>query len=92
MKISEKVEHVKSATQTRNHTCHWDGCDKQVPPAMWGCKEHWFMLPMSLRNKIWATYRVGQEAEGGRPSEAYLLVAKRVQELIKVYNRSEVTK
>jgi hypothetical protein len=21
-----------------SHHCHWPGCDKEVPPKMWGCK------------------------------------------------------
>jgi len=34
------------------HTCHWPGCNKEVPPAMWGCKTHWFSLPKRLRDRI----------------------------------------
>lgn len=59
--ISEKVAYVKSQGQTRDHTCHWPGCNKQVPPALWGCKEHWYSLPGWLRVKVWAAYRIGQE-------------------------------
>jgi hypothetical protein len=63
MRIADKVAHVKRAGQTRNHECHWPECKTQVPPAMWGCKAHWFRLPQALRNRIWSTYRPGQ---GGR--------------------------
>lgn len=76
--ISEKVAHVKSAKQTRLHECHWPGCTKQVPPAMWGCRPHWYALPLGLRNRIWAAYRPGQEKDM-RPSESYLAVAREVQ-------------
>lgn len=76
--ISDKVAYVKSQRQTRNHTCHWPVCEKQVPPAMWGCKTHWFSLPMSLRRKIWAAYRPGQEKDFS-PSAEYLKVALEVQ-------------
>jgi hypothetical protein len=38
-----------------SHTCHWPDCRKEVPPAMWGCKQHWFALPKPLRDRIWAT-------------------------------------
>lgn len=78
---SDKVAYVKSQSQTRDHTCHWPGCGKQVPPAMWGCKEHWFRLPKYLRTLVWATYRPGQEVNM-TPSEQYLVVAKKVQEWI----------
>lgn len=63
------------------HVCHWPGCDKPVPPAMWGCKGHWFTLPKALRDRIWATYRRGQEITK-TPSPAYMKVALEVQEWI----------
>lgn len=74
----QKVDHVRRAQQTRSHTCHWPGCTQQVPPAMWGCKSHWFRLPKALRDRIWATYRAGQE-ETLTPSVAYLEAADAVQ-------------
>lgn len=79
--ISQKVDYVKRAGQTRNHTCHWLGCEKQVPPAMWGCKAHWFKLPQYLRNKIWRAYQPGQEV-AGTPSREYLSIAREVQDWI----------
>lgn len=80
--IAAKVAHVKSQGQTRDHHCHWPGCEKQVPPAMWGCTKHWYSLPQRLRNLIWATYRPGQEATG-RPSSSYLDAANQVQAWIR---------
>ena len=56
------------------HTCHWPGCNKIVPPALWGCKKHWFMLPKEIRDEIWATYRSGQEIDKN-PSKEYIDVA-----------------
>lgn len=77
----EKVAYVKRQGQTRDHHCHWPGCGKQVPPAMWGCKKHWFMLPKRLRDKIWAAYVPGQEVDMS-PSKEYLLVAQEVEDWI----------
>lgn len=34
------------------HTCHYPTCKKEVPPRMWGCKQHWFALPKRLRNRL----------------------------------------
>lgn len=82
----EKVQHVKAAKQSRSHTCHWPGCDKQVPPAMWGCKGHWFALPKALRDRIWATYRRGQE-ERMDPSPEYLKAADDAQLWIRELSR-----
>jgi len=79
--MSTKAEYVKAQSQTRKHHCHWAGCDKQVPPAMWGCKDHWFRLPASIRRAIFAAYVPGQEING-TPSAAYIAVAKQAQEWI----------
>jgi hypothetical protein len=76
--MSEKSNYVTQQPQTRRHTCHWPGCDKQVPPAMWGCKPHWFKLPKHLRDHIWATYEIGQEVSM-TPSDDYLDAALAVQ-------------
>ena len=77
----DKVKYVKSQGQNRDHHCHWPGCDKQVPPAMWGCKAHWFKLPKTLRDKIWAAYAPGQEVSG-TPSIEYVKVAREVRNWI----------
>ena len=77
-----KAEYVKSQGQTRAHTCHWVGCTRQVPPALWGCKDHWFKLPKSLRDRIWATYKPGQEVTM-TPSAEYLKAADDAEKWIK---------
>src|SRR5262249_32918096 len=79
--IGQKVDYVKRAGQARNHHCHWPGCEKQVPPAMWGCRKHWYALPARLRSKIWARFRPGQE-KPRTPSREYLDAAREVQEWI----------
>ncbi len=61
-----------------SHTCHWTNCNKPVPPSMWGCKDHWFRLPKIIRDRIWATYKAGQEITK-TPSPAYLTVARGAQ-------------
>jgi hypothetical protein len=70
-----------------SHRCHWPGCEQEVPPAMWGCKGHWFALPKRLRNQIWATYRRGQEVTK-TPSREYIEVAQDVQAWIREYRAS----
>lgn len=64
------------------HYCHWPGCTVHVPPSSWGCKRHWFKLPMRLRKLIWKHYRPGQEITK-TPSPEYIAVAKQIQEWIK---------
>lgn len=80
--MSAKADYVKSQRQTRPHTCRWPGCGAQVPPAMWGCHEHWFRLPPALRWEIWREYRPGQERDG-KPSAGYVAAAARVREWIR---------
>lgn len=82
MTVTEKIKYVKSQGQTRKHHCHWPGCDKQVPPAMWGCLKHWRMLPKRLRDAIWNAFRPGQE-KNVTPSREYVKVAREVQNWIK---------
>jgi len=66
---------------SHGHHCHWPGCDKTVPPATWGCRKHWYMLPAALRSLIWRTFRPGQE-ETKTPSREYVDAARKVQEWI----------
>jgi hypothetical protein len=82
---SPKAEHVRAASQDRRHHCHWPGCEKQVPPAMWGCKPHWFKLPQHLRLAVWAAYEPGQEQRLD-PSDDYLEVAQEVQDWIREHH------
>lgn len=49
---------------------------------LWGCKSHWFKLPVSPRSRIWATYVPGQEITK-TPSPEYLSAATAVQEWIR---------
>lgn len=70
------------------HTCHWPDCGKEVPPAMWGCKVHWKALPKRLRDRIWATYRPGQEITK-TPSLEYLQAARDVQDWIAANYRTK---
>ena len=84
MNAQEKADYVHKQKQFRKHHCHWPGCPEQVPPAMWGCKKHWFTLPAGLRSKIWTAYRPGQEIKMN-PTREYLEVANEVQEWIALY-------
>lgn len=56
---------------TSTHYCHAKHCNKPVPPSMFMCRSHWYALPRPMRDRIWATYRPGQERDK-RPSHEYL--------------------
>jgi hypothetical protein len=82
--MSLKSDYVLAQPQTRNHLCHWPGCDKQVPPAMFMCAPHWFKLPKSIRDQIWRTFRPGQEKDW-TPSPEYVAAAKAAQDWIAAF-------
>ena len=61
------------------HLCHHPTCYRDVPPAMLACKTHWFQLPKRIRDRIWATYREGQEIDK-KPSDDYSAAFDEAQE------------
>ena len=77
--ISDKVRHVRTARQTRDHTCHWPGCQRQVKPAFWGCPGHWRRVRAAMKLAIWRTYQVGQEQGDAPVTREYLDAADAVQ-------------
>ena len=57
------------------HHCHATECKAKVPPKMWGCRKHWFMVPKPIRDRILAHYRPGQ-CDDWEPSMEYLIAAR----------------
>ena len=78
------VTSLPASPLDRAHTCHWPGCELEVPPKTWGCRTHWYMLPKVLRDKIWATYVPGQEITK-TPSAEYVAVAGEAQRWISAH-------
>jgi hypothetical protein len=79
MQCTEAKGHEGRHKLPHAHRCHWPTCNEEVPPKLWGCKKHWFKLPKRLRNRIWATYKPGQEITK-TPSNTYMKVALEVQD------------
>lgn len=89
--MNDKVEHVRAELrggQHHGHHCHWPGCPRSVPPAAWGCKKHWYMLPEDIRRRIWRAYRPGQE-NTKTPSGGYIEVAREAQAWIAEHHPPE---
>lgn len=57
------------------HHCHVPGCKKAVPPNLLMCLRHWSSVPKHLQNRVWKTYRRGQEVDKN-PSAEYVAAAK----------------
>jgi hypothetical protein len=53
------------------HQCHALRCKTPVPPKLFMCRDHWYMVPKSKRDRLWALYRPGQEITKD-PSPEYL--------------------
>lgn len=49
--------------------CAWPQCRVMVPSRLWGCRDHWFRLPLEIRRTIQQHYRPGQEDVGGASAE-----------------------
>lgn len=71
------------------HRCHWPGCMSVVPPKLWGCKAHWYTLPQEIRERIWASYRPGQEITKS-PSREYIKATRAAKKWIEQQEASQV--
>jgi hypothetical protein len=56
-----------------DHLCPWPKCAKAVPPAAWGCRRHWMMLPAPLRRQYWiALQNLGDHPSAVEAIEGWL--------------------
>lgn len=53
------------------HNCHAVGCRLRVHPKLLMCRNHWFMVPKMIRDRVWATYVPGQE-QSKTPTNEYM--------------------
>ena len=58
----------------KRHECHAKGCIVKVAPAKFMCPAHWRALTQQHRDRIWATYRRGQEIRKD-PTDEYMEAA-----------------
>jgi hypothetical protein len=56
-------------------------CKVVVPPKMFMCKRHWYMVPKAMRERIWDLYVPGQELRKD-PTLDYLAVTNKAIELV----------
>jgi Zn ribbon nucleic-acid-binding protein len=53
------------------HHCHARGCGTKVKPELLMCGPHWRLVPKTIRDRVWATYREGQCDGHPMPSEEW---------------------
>lgn len=86
-----KVDYVKAEAAkpaAGKHHCHWPSCNRVCAPAMWGCTQHWYMLPKTIRDRIWRTFRPGQEVSK-TPSAEYIEVAREAEAFAREYEAKQ---
>ena len=52
-----------AARASYGHKCAADGCDVIVATDLLMCRKHWFKVPKDIRDRVWAGYRRGLDAE-----------------------------
>lgn len=57
------------------HVCHAEGCQVQIPPELFMCNLHWWMVPRPLRQQITLSYRPGQ-CDDKKPSKEWVEAAQ----------------
>jgi hypothetical protein len=40
-----------------SHECPYPTCRRRVPPHLFACRGHWYLLPETMRSVIWRAYR-----------------------------------
>lgn len=53
-----------AAVTFTQHYCRWPGCVRQVSTRIWGCRSHWYKLPLEHQRRILRAYMGGQETRG----------------------------
>lgn len=86
-----KFDHMRRSTIDRHHPkfCAWSGCKAQIPTAHYACEAHWRQIPKSLRDRIWAAYQIGQEADVALVSEEYVEAHRAVQRWIESLTQAQ---
>lgn len=54
-----------------SHDCAARGCTQQIPLHRLMCGPHWRKVPRKLRQRVWGSYRPGQEIDHN-PSGDYV--------------------
>lgn len=62
------------------HKCAAIDCSEQIDNSMLMCRDHWFLLPYAMRNKIYYLYN--HRRRNFQASEKYLESVKRAQQYL----------
>lgn len=85
MKTLKLVDSNK-VLKRHTHTCHWPGCQKEVPEQDWGCERHWMLVPAEYKIRLIKLYRKGQVIDKS-PSDEYVDVAVELHHWCRLKNK-----
>jgi hypothetical protein len=54
----------------RASRCPIPGCLSQIDPTRLMCRDHWYLVPKQIRDRVWATWQSGQRAFSPEHKEA----------------------
>jgi hypothetical protein len=60
----------------RQRKCAALTCQTLVPPRLLMCRRHWSLVPVLIRNRVWAHYQKGQEQGRTAPSAEYFAAVR----------------
>lgn len=52
------------------NSCSIPGCGNQIDPSRLMCRAHWYVVPKTMRDRVWATWRSGQGAFSAEHQDA----------------------
>jgi hypothetical protein len=62
-----------TALAQRARRCPIPYCGELIDPSRLMCRTHWHLIPKQLRDRVWATWRSGEEALSSEHLEAVRL-------------------
>ncbi len=61
------------------HNCNAPGCKRRIRREHWACDAHWWVIPLSLRNRLsraWQTLKAVRTATVAAPAVARAAIAE----------------
>jgi hypothetical protein len=59
-----------TSLHSRARRCPVPGCGEAIDPSRLMCRRDWYLVPKTMRDQVWCTWRSGQGASSGEHKEA----------------------
>jgi hypothetical protein len=70
---------MNKTTPATTHGCNFPGCDRQIRREHWACDAHWWVIPLSQRNRLsraWQALKAVRTATAAAPAVARAAIAE----------------